>query len=408
MEFADTNEYGDGGGGGGDAPQPYQPNLNLGPHLELLRWLNEEIGRASGTLDLPGTQDSSHDRSAQSIIRLNAIGTARNSVFLRNMQSISLRRKGAVLSKMIPAVFDRPGRVEWVKGDKPGDSDRPVFIKAPYIKTKDGSEKVPCPQCGGTGRIGSKLDPACRGSGFAWGADLARIIAQGDFAGKTVHYVDLQRGSLDAETVIGSKEKSNRSDAVNTMQTLLEKGVLEAELVADQLVASLSQDLPELGIVFDRLRQRYVSMHPEEDDSRDAVLARLTEAKGQLEQARQQIEQLQQEADRVKGQKEVAAILAESNLKREMVRSDAKLEEVQAKGETELAKEAEKGRVEMAVKRAEARWKREHEREMKNLEARVKLMIQGMQTGEKQADRAVKTAEADAKAAAAAGGESDG
>ena len=394
-----------GGGQGASAqpPTPFQPQLNLSSHLELMRWLNEEIGRLSGTLDVPSTQDSSHDRSAQSIIRLNAIGTARHEAFLRNMQTITLRRKGQILARMIPKIWDRAGRMEWIKGTRPGDKDRPIYIRAPFVETPDGPELVPCPKCGGTGKRGGKIDPQCRGHGFASKDDLRKILDKGDFNGRKVHYIDLSEGALDAETRIGSKEKTGRQEAINMLQTLMEKGILEKEMAVDQLVAAVSQDVEHMELVYERLRRSYTAMHPEEDESRDAVLARLKEAQQQIQSLKEEGEKLKREADKVAGQKAVAQILAASGLQREQVKAQTTERVAQAKeqgaAERELAKIeaaakqseadadaeiqnlAQKGAFQMAAIKLQEKMRREREREMAAFEGRIKLMIEGIHAG---------------------------
>ena len=375
-------------------PSPVPQQLQVQGQVELMRMYNEEIARLTGTLDTPSTLDSSHDRSAQSIVRLNAIGSDRHSDFIRNMELITLKRKGQLLARMIPAIYDRPGRIQWVKGDRPGDQDKPIYIRAPYTEGEDGPDLVPCPVCGGTGKLADgSADPACDGHGFAWKDNLKPILAAKDYQGKRVHYIDLREGVLDAETRIGSKEKADRAEAINTMVTLLERGIFTAEVAGDQIVAALTPDLPELGIVYERLRQQHAALHPEEDESRDAVMARLNEARREIAQRDEQIAQLQVEADRNRTVLGVAETQARSKLTSDAMKTKAALELEAVKAGAKSEETTEKGAQAFELQAMQQQF----EARMAQMEAQFEMMKiafeKGLEGGEEQAGKVADVAQ---------------
>ena len=300
------------------APIPVPSQIQIDGQLNLLRHFQEQVARRSGTLDVPATQDSAHDRSAQSIVRLNAIGQSRNELYARNMATITLKRKGQILARMIPATYDRPGRLAWVKGSDPGDKDRPVYLGAPFVEGDgdDGPKLIPADQREAARAAGEWADPAA-----APGPDGQPAPA------KRVHYIDLRKGTLDAETHIGSREKASRSEAVNTLSTLLgQQGVFGEDVqqvAAAQMVAILSADLPELLPVYRKQRETISALHPDEDMGREAVMSRLTDAQGEIAQKDEQIAQLQAEADKLRTVENVANIQAQSGIEKEALRGQS-------------------------------------------------------------------------------------
>ena len=296
-------------------PQAMQIQINVQGQVDFMRQLQEEIMRESGTIDVPSTQDSSHDRSAQSILRLNQIGEDRNRLYLRNMATTTLKRKGQILARMIPAIYDRPGRMVYVKGANPGDKDKPVYLNAPYVEGDgdDGPVLVPQDQRAAAIEAGEWADPEAPP-----GPDGQPAAA------KKVHFIDLRKGTLDATVHIGSREKANRQEAINTIATLLpQEGVFDQRskpVAAAQMVSALSQDLPELGPVVQIMRQTISDLHPEGDMGRDAVLARLHDAQNESAQKDEQIATLQAEADKLRAVRDVASIQAQSGIEKEALR----------------------------------------------------------------------------------------
>ena len=297
------------------APIPVPSQIQIDGQLNLLRHFQEQIARRSGTLDVPATQDSAHDRSAQSIVRLNAIGQSRNELYARNMATITLKRKGQVLARMIPAVYDRPGRLAWVKGADPGDKDRPVYLGAPFVEGDgdDGPMLIPADQRAAALEAGEWSDPAAPPGPDGQPAPPKRV-----------HNIDLRKGVLDAETHIGSREKASRSESVNTLSTLLgQEGVFGEQVqqvAAAQMVAILSADLPELLPVYRKQRETISALHEDEDMGREAVMSRLTDAQTEIAQKDEQIAQLQAEADKLRTVENVASMQAQSGIEKEALR----------------------------------------------------------------------------------------
>ena len=402
LEYAtDRNLTGKGAGAAGP-PTPMQPAPATAGFIEALRLLNEDISRLSGTLDVAATQDSSHDRSAQSIIRLNAIGTARHAVFQRNLTTITLKREGFIKARMIPGVYDRPGRQEWVRGAKPGDKDRPVYIRAPYVEGPEGPVLVPCPVCNGTGKDPDRPgenDPACKGHGFAWGEYLPPLLEGGEYEGKQVHYIDLAEGVLDVEVHVGPSKDVDRALAINTMTGLVQSGHLPFDVVGDQLLGELAVDIPALGKVVDRVRRRFPGMHDPEDESRDALMARLTEMQQESAAKDEQIAALQVEADRNKAAIQAVAVQADGAVTRETIKAESAVEVAGIKGEQQLdAKTAEAAFKERLQKIEQA-----HERRMAEMNARFEAQLKGMEIG---ADAAQKAEDRIAAAESASAGKS--
>ena len=354
------------------APTPLPSQVDIGGQMQLLQHFQEQVARRSGTLDLPATQDSAHDRSAQSIVRLNAIGQARNELYARNMATITLRRKGQILARMIPAVYSRRGRVQWVKGADPGDKDRPVILREPFIEGDDDAGPV----------VVADWDGDPENIPVEWSPPDAQPGPEGEPAPpKKVHYIDLRKGTLDAETHIGSREKASRQEAVNTLATLLgqEGSLPEAgkAVAGAQMVAILSADLPELLPVYRVLRQTVSALHPDDDMGRDAVMARLTEAQAESAQKDQEIARLTAEADKLRAVRDVANIQAGSSIEREAIkgRDALVMEGLKQEGKAREVEAKSGAALELAALKAA------FDERMARLEGSITMLVEGFKAG---------------------------
>jgi hypothetical protein len=134
------------------APQRAQVDVGrLGPSMALIQQADSFIQTATATFDPALGRLSSREKSGRAIMALQEQSDAGNSHYLHNLADISMSYEAEVVLDLIPAIYDRPGRVARTLDTE--DESNTVLLNQPFMP--DPQTKMPVPAQ--PGQQGAKL-----------------------------------------------------------------------------------------------------------------------------------------------------------------------------------------------------------------------------------------------------------
>lgn len=288
--------------GGQPAPLP-QRNVagpNLDGSLALLQAADNFIKSTTFTFDASLGNTGNSSDSGRKVLALQQQGDQGNSHYLDNLATLSMPYESKVLLDLIPAYYDRPGRVQQIIGTD--DEPTEVMLNAPFVKNKDGH-----PQ-----RV-EQTDPSLQPK-------------------KTKHY-DLRKGSYTAVCSIGKNYESRLREGSDEIGKVLEAAPEMLKIIGD--IYFKFRDFPGHQEIADRMKKMLppeLQDDPDADDDPEALKAKL----GQMQQALNELKQAYEEATKALETKQVEA---QGKLQSEQVKAQSaeKLAAMKLEGDRMLA-----------------------------------------------------------------------
>jgi len=115
-------------------PPPARAQIDagrLGPSMELLQLGDQFIQAATATFDPSLGRLPTKDRSGRAILALQEQGNAGTGDFLFNLAHVAMLHEACVILDLIPAVYDRPGRIARIVDVE--DHPQLVMLNAPFV-----------------------------------------------------------------------------------------------------------------------------------------------------------------------------------------------------------------------------------------------------------------------------------
>ena len=274
---------------------------------------------------MPSRKDA---QSGRALLALQQQADAGTGDFLQNLSQISMRYEAIVVLDLIPAIYDRPGRVTQILGEE--DDAKAVMLGRPFVTDQGGQPQEVPPQQPG-------MPPPEQAKEY-----------------------DLSKGKYAISVNVGK-----------SYQTRLQEGQSEiGEVLQAQpnLMPAIGatyfrfRDFPgskEIADILKKMRdQQYPFLRDEDDQSPEALQAQLQQAQQQLEELQQQLQQAMQalETEQAKQQATVqkAQIDAQAGAQKAQtdaasateiarIKQETELQIAQIKAELEILKEQIKG-----------------------------------------------------------------
>jgi len=134
--------------GGAPAPLPQRVPIDgsrLSVSMQLLQQADEYIQATTSTFD-PSLGRGGSDRSGKAVMALQQQTDAGTSQYLDNLAGVSMTYEAKVILDLIPAVYDRPGRVvQLVKGE---EEQSAAILNLPFFMDPESGRPRPVPPGG--------------------------------------------------------------------------------------------------------------------------------------------------------------------------------------------------------------------------------------------------------------------
>ncbi len=243
--------------GGQLLPPPTRNNDNpqIQAYAEMIGLMTNFIRSTTGVPDAALGHVNPNDRSGKAIEELKRASEQGTSNYLDN-HARSIRHTGIILLDLIPAIYDRPGRVERILGQD--GEPQSVILNQPFTRNADG---MPQPQ----GLMGK----------------MAGAIGMGGQVEKHV----LNEGQYSVIVRVGKSKDTLRQETFAGMSALAQAAPDMVPRFADLWVKSM--DIPMADEIADRIKPPGV----------DGPEALPPEAQAQMQQMQAVIQELQQAAD---------------------------------------------------------------------------------------------------------------
>lgn len=347
-------------------PQRQQTEPQIQGLILLLRVLQDFFHAITGSVAPQLRAVNPYDRSGKAIEALQRQGAAGTSNYLDNLATISMTYEGKVLIDAIAKCYDTPGRIVQVSGEE-DDDESAIMIKRPFIRGEGGiPEAVPCPACQGKKVIEqtglSRLNifakpqtcPECEGSGFATEENMPE-----EWQEQTVEYVDFSKGQYKVVPVLDRSFKNTQEEALAGMEALAKAWPEGVPAYAARWVRAMA--FSGSNVVADAIESMFPTA--DADFKNEKVPARFRAQYTQLKQEHDKAMQALQEAskiietDQIKamGQKEIATIREAFAFRREALKSQGKMLELQAGASHDTDLETLRGKIEFMLQQSEQR-----------------------------------------------------
>lgn len=293
--------------GGGPAPLPQRTQTDvsrLGPSMLLLDKADQFIQAATATFDPSLGNLPSKDRSGKAILALQQQSDAGNSNYLQNLADISMTYEAKVVLDLIPAIYDRPGRVARILDGE--DNSRSVMLNAPFVADPMTKRPVPVPQ------------------GMGIGAPEQKAVK---------HY-DLTTGTYGVAVTIGKSFQTRLQAGAETIGSILEGNPQMLPLIGATYFKFRDEPgMKEIAQILEKVREKEFPGVAKDDDDQQGPDPQVLQQ--QIEQAKQMLDMAQQEIAALKQQAEADTIKAQATLQKAEIDADSKMQLQQAKAEND-------------------------------------------------------------------------
>lgn len=265
-------------------PQRSQVDVGrLGPSMQLLQQADNFIQTSTNTFDPSLGRLNSKERSGRAILALQEQSDASSSHYLQSLAKISMAYEAKVVLDLIPAIYDRPGRLARTLDTE--DDTEMVMLNQPFYV--DPKTKRPVPVEVVRGPDGEPVEPLTP-------ADPRSVPPRNTQPGAPpceIKYYDMRKGVYSVAIDIGRSK-----------QTLVQEGVEEIGAIlqaAPQLMPIIGPTYfkfrdfpgaPELAEMLAKMRDKQYPGLSGDDDGPTA------------EQAQAQVQQLQQQMQMMQAQ----------------------------------------------------------------------------------------------------------
>jgi hypothetical protein len=299
-------------------PQRVQIDANrLGASMELLQQADQFIQAATAVFDPSLGRLNQKERSGKAIQALQSQGDAGNSNYLDNLAEISLALESRVVLDLIPAIYDRPGRIARIMDAE--DKSTTVMFNKHYFEHPQSGRPVGMPP----GPNGAPPVPPAQPGGVV----------------PKVKFYDLRKGIYTVSVTIGK-----------SYQTRLEAG--------GEMIGEFLQSAPQLMPIIGPLWLKYQDWPGAREMSdllakiRDKQMPGLTADENQPspEQLQAQIQQMQQGMQLTQAQLQAAM----QEIKTEQAKQQALIMKAQIEADKDLKLQAMKDAALIAAAKIKA------------------------------------------------------
>jgi len=282
--------------GGAPAPQPQRVFADasaLNTSLILLEKADQFIQAGTATFDPSLGNMPQKDRSGKAILALQQQSDAGNSNYLQNLADISMTYEAKVVLDLMPAIYDRPGRVARILDGE--DNSRAVMLNAPFVADPTTGRPMPAPT---------------RGEG--------------------VKHYNLRAGTYGVAVTIGKSFQTRLQQGAETIGSILEGNPQMLPLIGATYFKFRDEPgMKEIAKILKKVREKeYPGIDRDDADAQGPppeVLQR------QIQQAQQMLEMAQQEIATLRQQAEADAIKAKATLEKAQIDAESRLQVQQAK-----------------------------------------------------------------------------
>jgi hypothetical protein len=223
-----------------------------------------------------------HERSGKAILASQKQSELGTSGYIDNLANCSMLLEGKILKDLVPAVYDRRGRVVSCQGDE--DARKTVMLGQPYRLTDSG---VPQP-----------THPA-------------------DPQAKTI---DLHRGEYEVAVTIGKSFTTKREEGAESMSQLAQAAPQMVPLFADLWVGNM--DFPGAQQIAARLAKM---VPPQVQDEQQTGAMQAQQLQQQVAMLTQQLQQLAPLADKNKAGLMEAQMKAQADVQQKQIDADTRI-----------------------------------------------------------------------------------
>lgn len=288
--------------GGQVAPLPQRTQTDvsrLGPSMLLLDKADQFIQAATATFDPSLGNLPQKDRSGKAIVALQQQSDAGNSNYLQNLADISMTYEAKVVLDLIPAIYDRPGRVARILDGE--DNSRAVILNAPFMADPKTRRPVPVPE------------------GMGVGAPPPEQVKN----------YNLRTGTYGVAVSIGKSFQTRLQQGAETIGGILADNPQMLPLIGATYFKFRDEPgMKEIAQILKKVREKEYPGIDREDDAQGPPPEVLQQ---QIEQAKQMLEMAQQEIAALKQQAEMDAAKAQATLQKAEIDAASKLQVQAAK-----------------------------------------------------------------------------
>jgi hypothetical protein len=356
---------------GSPAPPPQRAQVDmgrLGPSMQLLAQADGFIQASTATFDPSLGRANQKERSGRAIMAMQEQSDAGNSNYLQNMADVSMMYEARVVLDLIPAIYDRPGRL--IRTLDSEDDTEQVMVNQPFIVHPKTKRPVP---------VEVELDPMTGEPKEPYRIVAAQQIALAQAAAQAgaqapqslpeVKYHDLRKGIYSVAVSIGRTRQTLVQEAAEEVGQLLQAAPQLMPLVGP--IYFKYREFPgadEIGEMLAKLRDKQFPFLDDKDQmSPDQAQARMQAMEQQLQMLQQQLQAAAKmiEADQVKQQ---------AMLQKAQIDAQARVQIAEMDNQTKLAVENIKAQVD----RMEAMLQRTHERDTEHFKAAHEVALETM------------------------------
>lgn len=352
---------------GSPMPPPQRSQVDvgrLGPSMQLLMQADQFIQATTATYDPSLGRTNSKEKSGRAIMALQEQGDQSNSHYMHNLADISMNYEARVVLDLIPAIYDRPGRIARTLDEE--DESETVMLNAPFVtdpKTKRPMPPPPPPQAP-PGMPRSMPPPGLMGpppggpgpGGMAPGGPPPGMPPPMPKQPEVKHY-DLRKGIYSVAISIGKTRQSALQEGAEEIGQ-----ILQAQPQLMPIIGPLYfkyRDFPGAKELSDLLKKMRDKQFPglDNDEENGPTIEQATAKVQQLEQQLQMMGAQMQgamkalETEQVKQQATMqkAQIDAQVTMQKAQMDNDSKVAVEGIKQETQLMLKALEGKLQQIL-----------------------------------------------------------
>lgn len=277
-------------------PQRAQVDVGrLGPSMQLLQQADQFIQVTTATYDPSLGRTNNREKSGRAIMALQQQGDEGNSHYMHNLAEISMGYEAKVILDLIPAIYDRPGRLARTLNEE--DETETVMLNSPYVKHPQTGRPVPAP--GGQVPPGLPMMPPQQPQQGPPGMPMQPLPP----AQPEVRHYDLKKGIYSVAVSIGK-----------TRQSALQEGAEEI----GQILQADPQLMPLIGPLYFKYRsfpgaKEIADLMAQVRDKTFPGLKTDKDGQPSVEQAQARIQALEQQLQMMGQQLQEAAKMIETD-----------------------------------------------------------------------------------------------
>jgi hypothetical protein len=351
--------------GGSALPAPQRTQVDggrLSVSMQLLQMADQAIQATTATYDPSLGRTSSREKSGKAIQALQQQGEEGNSHYMHNLADISMNLEARVILDLIPAIYDRPGRIARTLSDE--DKADAVMLNAPFVRDPETRRPMPQPQ----GPPMGTMPPAGMGPGAMRPGMPPQGIGPGAMPPQgmmpppprpVVKHYDLRKGIYSVAISIGKTRQSALQEGAEEIGQMLQAMPNLGPIILPTYLKF--RDFPgakELGEMLTKVRDKqFPGLGDDGEDGQPTV----QQAQAEVAQLKQQLEML--------GAQMQAAVKA---IETEQVKTNATLQKAQMETQAGL----QKAQLDNDAKIQVAKVKAESDQNLAQMKALLEQILQ--------------------------------